>query len=114
MTVLADFAVESLGIEYPESFVGYGLGPSSEYKFCAYGIGDTEAEALDDCIEMMVQAGGFDLTEADEKRIKDAYGDCDDSTTVAEALDLDEDSVESGYDEQAWFHVGIKWNEKPE
>ena len=114
-TILADFSVESLGVDYPDYFQGYGLGPSSKYDHCTYGIGDTEAEALEDCMEMMAQSGDFDFDEDVEKRIRAAYGDCDDSTTVAEALGLEEgneDSDGDGCGESAWFHVGIKWNEK--
>jgi hypothetical protein len=108
-TVLGIFAVEALGVEYPDYFGGYGLGPSSKYDACTYGIGDTEAEALDDCLEMMAQSAGFDFAEEAEKRIRAAYGEVDENTTVADYLGLDE-SDDCG--ESAWFHVGIKWTEK--
>ena len=114
-TVLADFSVEFLGVDYSDYFQGFGLGPSSKYEACTYGIGDTEEEALNDCMEMMAQNADFDFTEEVEKRIRAAYGDCDADTTVADYLghedsDEEEDSDDCG--ESAWFHVGIKWNEK--
>ena len=104
---VGDFTVESLGVDYPDYFQGYGLGPSSEFDFCAYGIGNTEEEALADCIEMAAQQG-FDIDEETESRIRADYGDCDDSTTAAEALGLNEDEVDDEFN--AYFHVGIKWN----
>ena len=88
-TVLAGVSVESLGVEYPDYFQGYGLGPSSKYTNCTYGIGDTEEEALEDCMEMMAQNAGFDFDENVERRIRKAYGKVDGNTTVAEYLGLD-------------------------
>lgn len=109
ITTLADFQVESLGIDTPSSFTGYGVA-FSKFAFCAYGVGNTEGEALADCIEMMSQAAGFDLTEDVEKRIRDAFGEVDE-TTVAEALDTPGDVDEDDCGEESLFHVGIKWNE---
>jgi len=113
-TVLGDFSVEALGVEYPDYFQGYGLGPSSKFDFCTYGIGDTEAEALDDCMEMMAQTGNFDFDDRAEKRIRAAYGDVDADTTVADYLGLDESDEDSDCGESAYFHVGIKWTEREE
>lgn len=113
--VLADFQVEFLGVDYPDYFNGYGLGPSSRFSRCTYGIGDTEEEALEDCMEMMAQSGDFDFDEDVEKRIRAAYGNTDGDTTVADYLGLEEGDEDSDCDdcgESAWFHVGIKWNEK--
>jgi hypothetical protein len=115
-TVLAGVSVEFLGVEYPDYFQGYGLGPSSKYTNCTYGIGDTEEEALEDCMEMMAQSAGFDFDENVERRIRKAYGKVDGDTTVAEYLGLDDDGDEDDDSddcyESAFFHVGIKWNEK--
>jgi len=101
---LGDFQVESLGVEWPDYFQGYGLGPRSKYNYCAYGIGNTEEEALADCLEMVAQQG-FDVDEATEQRIRAEYGPADDSETALEALGVEEETDESPY-----FHVGIKWN----
>jgi len=117
-TVLADFVVEDLGVEYSDYFRGYGPGPGSKYSNYTYGIGDTEEEALEDCMEMMAQSAEFNFTEDVERRIREAYGDCDGETTVADYLDLEEGEGDDGADgrddwsESAWFHVGIAWNEK--
>ncbi len=125
-TVLADFEVVSLGVDFPSYFQGFGTA-FTDFEFCTYGIGDTEAEALDDCIEMMAQSGNFDFTDEVEQRIRAEYGACDAETTVDDIVgryeesDRDEDSEDddcdddAGYDdggECGYFHVGIRWNEK--
>ncbi len=111
--VLGDFTVESLGVDSPSYFPGYGTA-FSDYDFSTYGIGDTEEEALEDCLENMAQSAGFDWDEDTEKRIRAAFGDCDGSTTVAEELGWTEEEAEEVYDsgEGCYFHVGIKWNEE--
>jgi hypothetical protein len=110
--MITDFQVESLGIESSAYFGGYGLGPSSKYGHFAYGIGDTEADALDDCLEMMAQQTDA-LDEATEARIRAAFGPCK-TETVADALGLPEDDQQEVEDsgDDCWFHVGIKWNEE--
>ena len=110
-TTLTDFEIQYLGLDSPSYFPGYGTA-FTPFRFCAYGIGDTEEEALEDCLEMMAQSAGFDFDEATEKRIRAEYGDCD-TTTVAEALGLSEEETD-GDGEGCYFHVGIRWNEKTE
>ncbi len=66
-TVLADFDVEYLGIESPSYFQGFG-GAFTDFAFSTYGIGDTEEEALDNCMDSMATSGDFDFTEENEKR----------------------------------------------
>jgi hypothetical protein len=111
MPNLLDFTVESLGVDYPDYFQGYGLGPNSDYEFCTYGIGDTEEEALNDCMEMMAQSAGFDFTDEVEKRIRAAYGDCNDTETAQEYLGIEESEDTDFDDFPAYYHIGIKWNE---
>jgi len=98
------FSIETLGVEYPDYFQGFGLGPQSEFDYCAYGIGDTEEEAFQDCLEMVAQQG-FDVDDETEARIREGYGPVDDETTAAEYLDLEEFE-----DSPAYVHIGIKWN----
>ena len=104
---VGDFQVESLGVEWPDYFQGYGLGPRSTFHYCAYGIGDTEEEALADCLEMAAQQG-FDVDGETEERIRAEYGPADDSETALEALGVEEEGED--LDETPFFHVGIKWN----
>ena len=60
------FQVELLGVEWPDYFQGYGLGPRSTFHYCAYGIGNTEEEALADRLDM-VAGQDFDVDEATER-----------------------------------------------
>jgi len=101
---VGEFSIESLGVEYPDYFQGFGLGPDSEFHYCAYGIGDTEEEAFQDCLEMVAQLG-FCIDDETEARIREGYGPIDDETTAAEYLDLEEFE-----DSPAYVHIGIKWN----
>lgn len=135
---LGDFTVELIGVEYPDYFQGYGLGPSSEYSNCTNGIGNTEAEALEDCLEMLGQSGCIDVDDETEKRIREDYGRADDNVTALDecgstALDEYPDhkcpecgndisdivfgmscaecGKEFDYPENVpYWHVGIKWN----
>ena len=104
---IGSFTVESLGVEYPDYFQGFGLGPRSKFNYCAYGIGDTEEEALADCLGMVAQQG-FDVDGETEERIRAEYGPADDSETALEALGMEEEGED--LDETPFFHVGIKWN----
>jgi hypothetical protein len=104
---IGDISVEFLGVEWPDNFQGYGLGSRSKFNCCAYAIGDTEAEALDDCLEMATQQG-FDIDDETEQRIKNAYGAADDRETALEYLgigEIDPDALGM----PPLFHVGIKW-----
>jgi len=113
MSKLADFTVECLGVEYPDYFNGYGLGPRSDYSYCTYGIGNTEAEALEDCLEQMACSDTFDFTDDDERRIRAEYGEIDENTTAAEVCGCDcEEREEDFADFPAYWHVGVKWSVK--
>ena len=57
-TILGDFTVEYLGIDSPSYFPGYGAAFTT-YTHCVYGIGDTEEEALDNCLDSMAQSAGL-------------------------------------------------------
>jgi hypothetical protein len=94
-------------VDCPCYFQDYGLGPRSKYSHCAYGVGDTEEEALVDCMENMAQAAGFDFNEEVEKRIRADYGNTDTDTIASDCY-----GCECGDCERAYVHVGIKWNER--
>jgi len=108
---LGDFTVECLGVDYPDCFQGYGVA-FSDYTDCCYGIGDTEAVALEDCMEMMAQSGRIEWTDEVECRIRDEYGRADDSVTAADELGVEDDDACEEY--SAYWHVGIKWNVREE
>jgi hypothetical protein len=101
---MGQFQVESLGAKWPGYFQGCGLGPQFKFNYHVYGIGDTEEDALADCLEMVAQQG-FDVDEETEERIRAEYGPTDDSETALEALGVEEET-----DEPPFFHVGIEWN----
>lgn len=90
--------VENLGIEHSQYFQGYGLGPNSEYTDCCYGIGDTESEALDDCLENAAQQG-LEIDDAFEAAIRDELNPSDLHVSASDHEDTDE----------VYFHVGLKW-----
>ena len=101
---LGAFQVESLGVEFPSAFIGYGVA-FTRFAHCTYGVGDTEGEALEDCLEMAAQAG-VDFDDETEQRIRAAYGPVDEVTTARKAWDMEE-----GEDcEGPLFHVGLMWN----
>ena len=139
---LGDFTVEHLGVHHPDFFNGYGVAFDKEYTGCAYGIGDTEAVALEDCLEMMAQSCPIDFDDKVEKRIRDEYGRADDNVTALDEVNVtalddypdkkcpecgnDISDVEFGdncaecgkefdYPEYVpYFHIGIKWNIREE
>lgn len=139
---LGDFEVELLGVHYPDYFQGYGLGPCREYTNCTCGIGNTEAAAFEDCLEMMAQLCPIDFDDKVEKRIRDEYGRADDNVTALDEVNVtvlddypdnkcpecgnDISDIEFGdncaecgkefdYPENVpYWHVGIKWNIREE
>lgn len=139
---LGDFTVESLGVHHPDYFGGYGIACSREYTNCACGIGDTEFEALEDCMEQMAQSCPIDFDDSVEQRIREEFGATDNCITALDevgctALDeypdhkcpecgndisdvtFGDNCAECGkefdYPEHVpYWHVGIKWNIREE
>jgi hypothetical protein len=93
---LGDFQTDSMGVDYPDYFQGYGTS-FTKYTDSCYGIGATEAEALDDCLEALSQCLDFD--DITEERIRDEFGTPDDTEMAPD---------------EAFFHVGIKWTIREE
>jgi len=139
---LGDFTVEPLGVHYPDYFGGYGVACDREYTDCAYGIGDTEAAALEDCMEQMAQSCPIDFDASVEQRIHEDFGRTDDCVTALDeagctalddypdkkcpecgndisdvtfGMDCAECGKEFDYpDRMPYWHVGIKWNIREE
>lgn len=84
---LGDFTVECLGVHHSDYFQGYGVAFSG-YSDCTYGIGNTEAEALDDCIENMAQADSLDFDDDTEQTIRDEYGHANAHVTALDECDV--------------------------
>lgn len=91
MSEIKDFVIEYIGTDYPDYFPGYGVGPDVRFTYCTYGMGTSEEEALDDCLEALSQM--IDLDEATELRIIESYT----------WLGLPE--VDTG----EYHYIGIKW-----
>lgn len=115
---VTEFAVENMGIENPQNFAGYGVS-HSEYTDSAYGIGETPAEALDDCLEQIAASGEIDVEylarriclaegiqtianyEADAQSVSDYLAE--------ESADSEADDSEAEESAELYYHVGIKF-----
>ena len=101
---LYQFSAEYLGVDCCDYFQGYGLGRDDTWDGCTYGTGNTEKEALDDAIDMLVAFTDFEITEEMKFDIRTDFGDADDLVTAASLFDGDDD------EENVPQHfVGIKW-----
>lgn len=98
---IGEFELIDHGIEHSQYFQGCGVS-FTRFANVATGIGDNPAEAIDDCLEQVAQAG-FD-TEGMEARILAQEG--------WEALPTtpDRQTIYGSIDE-TYYHVSIRWNE---
>ena len=101
---VGDFQVESLGVEWPDYFQGYGLGPRSKFNYCAYGIGDTEEEAF-----QIVWKWWRNRVSTLTMKRKSVSGRSMAPLMIRKPR-LEYLGVEEETDETPFFHVGIKWN----
>jgi hypothetical protein len=99
---IGEFELIDHGIEHSQYFQGCGVAFTG-FANVVTGIGDNPAEAIDDCLEQVAQAG-FD-TEGMEARILEQEG--------WEALPTtpDRQAIYGSIDE-TYYHVSIRWNEK--
>ena len=99
---IGKFELIDHGIEHSQYFQGCGVAFTG-FENVATGIGGNPAEAIDDCLEQIAQAG-FD-TEGMEARIIAQEG--------WEALPTTPD-VQAIYGniEDLYYHVSIRWSEK--
>ena len=86
------------GIERSIYFQDYGV-TSMDFENIATGIGDDPADAIDDCLEQVAQAGF--KTEGMEARIMAQKGW--EKIPIVPYIDCLEDDVH--------YHVSIRWNE---
>jgi hypothetical protein len=98
---IGEFELIDHGIEHSQYFQGCGIAFSS-YRNVVTGIGDNPAEAIDDCLEQIAQAG-FD-TEGMEARIMAQEGWESLPTTPDVQTECGEDC------EEIYYHVLIRWN----
>lgn len=92
------------GIDHSQYFQGCGVAFTS-FDNAVTGIGDNPAEAIDDCLEQIAQAG-FD-TEGMEARIikQEGLEALPESPSVADEYGCDETG-------EAHYFVSIRWNEE--
>ena len=105
MRTIGEFELTDHGIHHSQYFQGCGLSSGccgESFENVATGIGDNPAEAIDDCLEQMAQAG-FE-TEDMEARIMKQEG-WDKLPKTPNAYKLHDNSGELHY------HVSIRWNE---
>jgi hypothetical protein len=99
---IGDFELVDHGIEHAQYFQGCGVAFTS-FEHVVTGTGDNPAAAIDDCLELVAQAG-FD-TEDMVTRIKAQEG--------LEALPTTPDiQAIYGSIEDIYYFVSIRWNEK--
>jgi hypothetical protein len=97
---IGEFEVIDHGIELSRCFQGCGIAFTS-FENVATGIGSNPAEAVDDCLGQVAQAG-FD-TEGMETRIMEQEGwGALPTTPDVQAI--------YGNIEDIYYHVSIRWN----
>jgi len=92
------------GLEHSQYFQGCGVA-FTRFADVVTGIGDTPADAIDDCLEQIAM-NGFD-TEGMEARIMEQEG--------WDALPEKPSRVHCGNycdAEDIYYHVSIRWNEE--
>ena len=100
---IGEFELIDHGIEHSQYFQGCGVAFTG-FANVVTGIGDNPAEAIDDCLEQVAQAG-FD-TEGMEARILEQEGLKAIPTTPSVAVEFRCD--ETG---EVHYHASIRWNE---
>jgi hypothetical protein len=91
MRYIKSFEIDSLGVEWPDYFQGYGAG---EYDRSVTGIGNNAAEAYDDALEQIASEG----TNVDDMPKRPAG--------IRKS-----DSVPPGHGEESpYYYVGIRYN----
>jgi len=93
-----DFELVDLGIDNSQYFQGFGCA-FTPYTDCAVGIGDTPAEAFEDCLDQAAEMGVD--TEDLEARIREEWGKVPDTPSVSEEYPDSEDT---------YYHIGVRWN----
>jgi len=99
---IGEFELIDHGMEHSQYFQGCGIA-FTRFAYVVTGIGDTPADAIDDCLEQIAM-NGFD-TEGMEARIMEQEGwDALPETPDRQAI--------YGSIEDIYYHVSIRWNEK--
>ena len=102
MKPIVEFELIDHGIEHSQYFQGCGVA-FTKFANVVTGIGDNPAEAIDDCLDQIAQAG-FD-TEGMEKRIMEQKG-WESLPLTPSVEDECGDDEYGGYE----YWMSIRWN----
>ena len=107
------FELVDHGVDGSQYFQGCGVS-CTEYEACATGVGDNPAEALDDCLESVAQAG-VDVDDMDARILADLGIDelptgyvCDDCEDRGEGGDWAGGPACDGC--ELHYYVSIRYN----
>lgn len=99
---IATFQYDDLGFENPQYFQGYGTSFTS-YDESAYGVGDTIADAITDCLEQIASGSDVDVEDLETRLLIELGVDSLDDLSETSAVE------EFGDDTEMTYHFGIKW-----
>jgi hypothetical protein len=102
---VTDFEVLNHGVCHSQYFQGCGVS-FSRYNYVVTGIGDSEREALDDCLEQMATMADIDVAEFEKMAIKE-YGGV---STEPENLCVDDDETCEDCDCELYLFMSIRFN----
>jgi hypothetical protein len=91
MRYIKEYKIDSLGVEWPDYFQGYG---SEDFDRAVTGIGSNAAEAYDDALEQIAQEG----TEVDDMPKRPAGIRKSDKVSASKGED------------SPYYYVGIRYN----
>ena len=101
-----DYELLDHGIENPQYFQGCGTS-LTQYDEVVTGIGDSPAEAIDNCLEKIAWAG-FDAEELEKRILADEGWDAFPSTpSVSDELNAADEENDDECD--MYYHVSIRW-----
>lgn len=95
MKKVKTFEVVDLGIHHEQYFQGFGCSFADSSNE-AWGIGDSVAEALDDCLEMIAQSGDVDVEDLAARILKREGKPSTDSISLIRIEDF-------------YQYIGIRW-----
>ncbi len=102
MRNIGEFELIDHGMEHSQYFQGCGVA-FTDFENVVTGIGDNPADAIDDCLEQVAQAG-FDTEGMESRLLKQEGWEALPTTPDRQAI--------YGSIEDIYYHVSIRWNEE--
>lgn len=111
MQTVIDYELIDHGIDNSQYFQGCGTDYTS-FDYVATGIGDTPADAIDDCLEQIAQrANGWDCEELQARILEDeGWDEFPTTPSVAEEFPMEDEENPLDCDCETYYHVSIRWN----